>query len=139
MGAGYKALSVLCWIGAAVQLFFMYFFLYAPDTVQPLWDFAVDPLMLILFVLVIIASVDKSLNRRNRGEGLQNLPMDIHTIAVSATGLLYLHNYITKFVVAFEPDQNLWTYLSVATVITLAIAAIAFWRDGNRAGREMME
>ena len=139
MGAGYKALSVLCWIGAAVQLFFMYFFLYAPDTVQPLWDFAIDPLMLILFALIIIASVDKSLNLRNRGLGLQNLPMDIHAIAVGATGLLYLHNYITKFVRAFEPDQNLWTYLSVATVITLTIAAISFWRDGNRWSRDMME
>lgn len=137
MGAGYKALSVLCWIGAAVQLFFMYFFLYAPDIVQPLWDFAIDPLMLIVFALVIVAGVDKSLNLRNRGLGLRNLPMDIHTIAVGATGLLYLHNYIAKFVRAFDPDQNLWTYLSVATVITLTIAAIAFWRDGSRAGREM--
>ena len=136
MGAGYKALSALSWIGGAIQLFFMYFFLFAPDTVQPLWDYVVDPIMLVLFALVIIASVDKSLNRRNRGLGLQNLPMDIHTIAVGATGLLYLHNYLRKFAGGFDPDQNLWTYLSVATVITLVIAAISFWRDGSRAARE---
>lgn len=137
MGVGYKVLSVLSWIGAGVQLFFMYFFLFAPVTVQPLWDYAIDPFMLALFALVIIVSVDKSLNLRNRGLGLQNLPMDVHTVAVGATGLLYLHNYISKFVRAFEPDQNLWTYLSVATVITLTIAAISFWRDANRAAREM--
>ena len=136
MGVGYRVVSVLSWIGAAVQLFFMLFFLFAPDIVQPMWDFAVDPFMLLLFAAVIAISVDKSLNLRNRGLGLQNLPMDIHTIAISATGLLYLHNYIRKFVDDFDPDQNLWTYLSVATVITLTIAAIAFWRDANRAVRE---
>ena len=137
MGVGYKIISVLCWIGAAVQLFFMYFFLFAPETVQPIWDYAVDPFMLLLFVAVIVISVDKSLNMRNRGLGLRNLPMDVHTVAVGVTGLLYFHNYLSKFAAAFEPDQNLWTYLSVATVTTLTIAAIAFWRDANRAVREM--
>ena len=139
MGAGYKALSILSWIAAGVQLFFMYFFLFAPNTVQPMWDFAIDPFMILVFALVIVVSVDKSLNRRNRGLGLQNLPMDVHTVAVAATGLLYLRNYLTKFdfTPSFSPDQNLWTYLSVATVITLTIAAISFWRDANRAAREM--
>lgn len=140
MGVGYRVVSVLSWIGAAVQLFFMYFFLFQPRMVQPLWDYAVDPFMLVLFAAIIAISVDKSLNLRNRGRGLQNLPMDVHTVAISATGLLYLHNYLRKFdATAFEPDQNLWTYLSVATVITLTIAAITFWRDANRAGRSDME
>ena len=137
MGVGYKIISVLCWIGAAVQLFFMYFFLFAPKTVQPLWDYAIDPFMLLLFLAVIVISVDKSLNMRNRGLGLRNLPMDVHTVAVGVTGLLYFHNYLRKFEATFVgPDQNLWTYLSVATVITLVIAAISFWRDGSRAARE---
>lgn len=136
MGVGYRIVSVLSWIGAAVQLFFMFFFLFQPQTVQPLWDYAVDPFMLVLFAAIIAISVDKSLNLRNRGLGLQNLPMDVFAIGASATGLLYFHNYLRKFAAAFEPDQNLWTYLSVATVITLTIAAISFWRDANRAVRE---
>lgn len=137
MGVGYRIVSVLCWIGAAVQLFFMYFFLFQPSMVQPLWDYAIDPFMLALLAVVVILSVDKSLNMRNRGLGLQNLPMDVYAIAVGATGLLYFHNYLRKFAAAFEPDQNLWTYLSVATVTALTIAAITFWRDANRAVREM--
>ena len=132
MSARLKWLSGLCWLCAVVMFFFYYYFPFNVDFVQNLWDYAIDPVILATFILIVIVNVSMSLKAHNAGMGLQRLPMDIFTMAVGFTGALYMHNYVLKFAGSFEPSAVLWDVLAAAVIVIMPVSAISYWRLAKR-------
>ncbi|MCY4107712.1 MAG: hypothetical protein OXG11_01640 [Chloroflexi bacterium] len=127
-----KWLSGLCWLCAVVMFFFYYYFPFNVDFVQTLWDYAIDPVILATFILIVIVNVSMSLQAHNAGMGLQRLPMDIFTMAVGFTGALYMHNYVLKFAGSFEPSAVLWDVLAAAVIVIMPVSGISYWRLSKR-------
>ena len=133
MSSGLKWLSALCWLCAVVMFFFYYYFPFNVDFVQTLWDYAIDPVILATFILILIVNVSMSLKAHDAGMGLQRLPMDIFTMAMGFTGALYMHNYVLKFAGSFEPSAVLWDVLAAAVIVIMPVSGISYWRQAKRA------
>ena len=114
------------------MFFFYYYFPFNVDFVQTLWDYAIDPVILATFILIVIVNVSMSLKAHNAGMGLQRLPMDIFTMAVGFTGALYMHNYVLKFAGSFEPSAVLWDVLAAAVIVIMPVSGISYWRLAKR-------
>ncbi len=121
-------LSILCWIVAATLLITYYYFPFNPDTVQTLWDYIIDPIIVATLILVIIVNTKISLDIHAAGQGLRRLPMDIMTMLTAAFTMLYLHQYVLKFAEGFEPSQFLWDLLVPGVIIFMVTSAISYSR-----------
>ena len=107
------------------MLFFYYYSPFNVDFVQTLWDYAIDPVILATFILIVVVNVRASMKPHNEGMGVQRLPMDVFTMAAGFTGALYMHNYVLKFAGAFEPSAVLWDVLCPYPA--------SYWRQAKRA------
>ncbi len=128
-----KPLSILCAICAAGQLLFHYLFPFYPDAIQPLWNYAIDPVIIVTIALVVAVNTWTSLDCRGEAAALQRLPMNIFTMFIGVVGIMYLHNYVLKFAAAFEVRQLLWDILVPPIAVSMAVSAIIYWRQANRA------
>ena len=132
MAAALKLISALCWVCGVALFAFNYYFVLVGESVQRVWDYVVDPLVLVTIVLIIAANVRLSLDMHDKGMGQQNLHMDVFTIVIGFTGALYLYNYLSKFG-AFEPSELMWTFLVAAVLVIMPVSAIIYWRQAKRA------
>ena len=123
----------LCAICAAGQLLFHYLFPFFRETIQPLWDYAIDPVIIVTVALVVAVNTRTSLDCRGEVATLQRLPMNIFTMFIGVMGIMYLHNYVLKFAEAFEVRQLLWDILVPPIAVSMAVSAIIYWRQANRA------
>ena len=115
------------------MFFFYYYSPFNVDFVQTIWDYAIDPVILATFILIVIVNVRASLKLHDEGMGLQRLPMDIFTMAAGFTGALYMHNYVLKFAESFEPSAALWDVLAAAVIVIMPVSGIGYWRQAKRA------
>ena len=123
-----RLLSILCWIVAAALLVTYYYFPFNPDAVQTLWDYAIDPIIVVTLILIIIVNTRISLDTHAAGQGLRRLPMDIITMLTAAFAMLYLHQYVLKFAEGFEPSQFLWDLLVPGVIVFMVTSAISYSR-----------
>lgn len=136
MTTALKLMSALCWVCGVVTFAFNYYFVLASESLreeslQRVWDWVVDPLVLVTLVLILAVNVRRSLHMHNMGRGLQNLHMDVFTMAVGFTSSLYLYNYLSKF----GPDgasNVMWTFLVAAVFVIMPVSAITYWRQSKR-------
>ena len=115
------------------MFFFYYYSPFNVDFVQTLWDYAIDPVILATFILIVIVNVRASMKPHNEGMGVQRLPMDIFTMAAGFTGALYMHSYVLKFAGLFEPSAALWDVLAAAVIVIMPVSGIGYWRQAKRA------
>ena len=131
-----KLLSILCWLCAVIMLGYTIVFQWLGPDGQFLWDWVFDPIILTTFVIIVVVNTIISLDRRNEGAHLEQIPMDIFTMATGFTGTMYIVNYIRKFVTEVAPVNNLlWDFIVPATVLAMVVSAIYYWREASGAGR----
>ena len=135
MAIALKLLSILCWLCAVIMMGYTIVFQWLGADGQYLWDWIFDPIILATFVIIVIVNVIISLNRRNEGMHLEQLPMDIFTMATGFAGAMYIVNYIRKFIDNIAPVNNtLWDYMIPATMVVMVVSAIYYWRESDRVG-----
>ena len=130
---GLKLLSALCWLCAEGCSSSITTSPFNVDFVQTLWDYAIDPVILATFILIVIVNVRASLKLHDEGMGVQRLPMDIFTMAAGFTGALYMHNHVLKFTGSFEPSAALWDVLAAAVIVIMPVSGISYWPQAKRA------
>ena len=131
-----KLLSILCWLCAVIMLGYTIVFQWLGPDGQFLWDWVFDPIILTTFVIIVVVNTIISLDRRNEGAHLEQIPMDIFTMATGFTATMYIVNYIRKFVTEVAPVNNLlWDFIVPATMLAMVVSAIYYWREASGAGR----
>ena len=131
-----RLLSILCSLCAVIMMGYTIVFQWLGPDGQFLWDWVFDPIILTTFVIIVVANIIISLNRRDEGAHLEQVPMDIFTMATGFTGTMYIVNYIRKFITEVAPVNNLlWDFVVPATMLAMVVSAIYYWREANRAGR----
>lgn len=135
MATALKLMSALCWVCGGVTFAFNYYFVLASESlresIQVVWDYIVDPLVLVTLVLILVVNVRRSLRMHDMGTGRENLHMDIFTMAVGFTSSLYLYNYLSKFGPT-GASNVMWTFLVAAVFVIMPVSAIAYWRQSKR-------
>lgn len=138
-----KLMSALCWVCGVVTFAFNYYFILARESIQDIeesiqeeplqavWDWIVDPLVLVTLVLILVVNVRRSLHVHNMGMGMQNLHMDVFTMVIGFTSSLYLYNYLSKFGPS-GASNVMWTFLVAAVFVILPVSAIMYWRQSKR-------
>ena len=135
MATPLRLLSILCWLCAVIMMGYTIVFQWIGADGQFLWDWVFDPIILTTFVIIVVVNTIISLNRRNEGAHLEQLPMDIFTMAAGFTGTMYIVNYIRKFITEVAPVNNLlWDFIVPATMLVMVVSAIFYWREANRTG-----
>ena len=136
MATALKLMSALCGVCGVVTFAFNYYFVLAneslrEDSLQAIWDWVVDPLVLVTLVLILAVNVRRSLHMHNMGMGMQNLHMDVFTMVIGFTSSLYLYNYLSKFGPS-GASNVMWTFLVAAVFVILPVSAIMYWRQSKR-------
>lgn len=133
-----KGLSILCWITSFMVLANSLFFAVDQETSGMLWDYLVDPAVMVFLGLTVLVNVGDSLRIRNEpGPHTAQLPRDVVTALVAMVGFRYLLQYVAKMAPALEPAEGLWGHLDALVIVILAFEAIALWRSTQRQDHEM--
>ena len=133
MSTLFRLVSILCLINAVAVLFFNTYFPLNPAGVQPLWDYVVDPLTLVVLVLVVGLNVRASLQTTGAEPVRSQGPVDVFTMVTAFVGIIYLHNYVLKFSDHFEASATIWNLFAPAVIVITGVSAISFWRRADRA------
>ncbi len=127
----FRLVSVLCLLDALVLLFFHVYFPFNPDGVQPLWDYVIDPITLILLALVLALNIRASIQAHSARSEMRPLPIDFFIMFTGYAGIVYLHNYVLKFSDHFDTRLIIWDLFSPAVIVILIVSAIIFRRQAD--------
>ena len=61
MSIPFRLVALLCLLDAVALLFFNTYFPLNPDGVQPLWDYVIDPITLIVIAVVVALNIRASI------------------------------------------------------------------------------
>ena len=133
MASLFRLVSILCVITAVAVLCCNTYFPLHPAGVQPIWDYVVDPLTLLVLGLVVTLNVRDSLQTLGVDPEQHQRPVDLFTMVTAYVGLVYLHNYVLKFSEHFEASATIWNLFAPAVIVITGVSAIRFWRRADRA------
>ncbi len=128
-----KALSILCGITAFLVLANVLFFAVDQETSGLLWDYLVDPAVLLFLGLAVVVNLMDSLRIRNEpGNHLPQWPRDVVTALEAMVLFRYLIQYLAKMSPDLEPVDGLWDDLDSIVFVFLALEAISLRRSSTR-------
>ena len=127
----YRLVSLLCLLDAVILLFFNTYFPLNPDGVQPLWDYVIDPITLIVIGVVVALNIRASIRAHGALLEIRVLPVDLFIMFTGYVGVVYLHNYVLKFSERFDPRPIIWDLFTPAVIVIMTISAIMFWRQAD--------
>lgn len=129
MAVSFRLVSILCLLDAVVLLFFNTYFPLNPDGVQPLWDYLIDPVTLVIMALVIYLNIHSSIKAHQARQERHLLPADLFLIFTGYVAIIYLHNYVLKFSDRFDARPIIWDLFTPAAIVVMTVSAIVFWRQ----------
>ena len=127
----FRLVALLCLLDAVALIFFNTYFPLNPDGVQPLWDYVIDPITLIIIAVVVAINIRASIRTHRTHPEMRPLPVDLFLMFTGYVGIVYLHNYVLKFSDRLDPRPIIWDLFTPAVVVILAVSAIIFWRQGD--------
>ena len=133
MASLFRLVSLLCATTAVAVLCCNTYFPLHPAGVQPIWDYVVDPLTLLVLGLVVTLNVRDSLQTLGAEPERHLRPVELFTMVTAYVGLVYLHNYVLKFSEHFEASAPIWNLFAPAVIVLTGVSAIRFWRRADRA------
>lgn len=133
MSVPFRLVSLLCLLNAGVLLFFNVYFPFNPGGVQPLWDYVIDPITLIILALVLALNIRASIQAHSARSEMRPLPIDLFIMLTGYVGIVYLHNYVLKFSDHFDPRLIIWDLFTPAVIVILTVSAIIFRRQADNA------
>ena len=127
----FRLVALLCLLDAAALLFFNTYFPLNPDGVQPLWDYVIDPITLVIIALVIALNIRASIQAHGTRPEMRPLPVDLFLMFTGYVGIVYLHNYVLKFSDRYDPRPIIWDLFTPAVIVVMTVSAIMFWRQAD--------
>ena len=127
----FRLVALLCLLDAVVLLFFNTYFPFNPDGVQPLWDYVIDPITLVVIAVVVALNIRASIRAHGARSEMHPLPVDLFLMLTGYVGIVYLHNYALKFSERFDPRLIIWDLFTPAVIVIMVVSAIIFWRQGD--------
>ena len=128
-----RVLAVLCGITAVLMVANVLYSAADPDTALILWNFLIDPAVLVFLGIAILMHVRESLQVRNEaGPHPTQLPRDVVTALEAVVLVRFLLQYVYSLSPNLEPTPNLWEHLDALLIVILAFEAIALWRSAGR-------
>lgn len=128
-----RVLAVLCGITAVLMVANVLYSAADPDTALMIWNFVVDPAVLLFLGIAIVIHVRDSLQVRNEaGPHPAQLPRDVVTALEAVVLVRFLLQYVYSLSPNLEPTPNLWEHLDALLIVILAFEAIALWRSAER-------
>jgi len=104
-----------------------------PDTSLIIWNFVVDPAVLLFLGIAIVIHVRDSLQVRNEaGPHPTQLPRDVITALEAIVLVRFLLQYVYSLSPNLEPTPNLWEHLDALLIVILAFEAIVLRRSAER-------
>ena len=131
MAISFRLVSILCMLDAVALLFFNSYFPLNPDGVQPLWDYVIDPVTLVILALVIYLNIRSSIKAHQARPERHPLPADLFLMLTGYVAIIYLHNYVLKFSDRFDPRPIIWDLFTPAVIVVMTVSAIVFWRQDS--------
>ena len=131
MAISFRLVSILCMLDAVALLFFNSYFPLNPEGVQPLWDYVIDPVTLIILALVIYLNIRSSTKAHQVRPERHLLPADLFLMLTGYVAIIYLHNYVLKFSDRFDPRPIIWDLFTPAVIVVMTVSAIVFWRQDS--------
>lgn len=128
-----RVLAVFCGITAVLMVANVLYSAADPDTALILWNFLIDPAVLVFLGIAILMHVRDSLQVRNEaGPHPTQLPRDVVTALEAVVLVRFLLQYVYSLSPNLEPTPNLWEHLDALLIVILAFEAIALWRSAER-------
>lgn len=128
-----RILAVLCGITAVSMVANVLYSAAAPDAATIIWNFVVDPAVLLFLGVAIVIHVRDSLQVRNEtGPHPTQLPRDIITALEAVVLVRFFLQYVYSLTPNQEPTPNLWEHLDALLIVILAFEAIALGRSAQR-------
>ena len=131
MAISFRLVSIFCLLDAVVLLFFNTYFPLNPDGVQPVWDYVIDPVTLVIMALVIYLNIRSSIQAHQARNERHPLPADLFLIFTGYVSIIYLHNYVLKFSDRFDARPIIWDLFTPAAVVFMTVTAIIFWQQAD--------
>ena len=131
MAISFRLVSILCMLDGVALLFFNSYFPLNPDGVQPLWDYVIDPVTLIILALVIYLNIRSSIKAHQARPERHPLPADLFLMLTGYVAIIYLHNYVLKFSDRFDPRPIIWDLFTPAVIVVMTVSAIVFWQQDS--------
>ena len=131
MAISFRLVSILCMLDGVALLFFNSYFPLNPDGVQPLWDYVIDPVTLIILALVIYLNIRSSIQAHQARPERHPLPADLFLMLTGYVAIIYLHNYVLKFSDRFDPRPIIWDLFTPAVIVVMTVSAIVFWQQDS--------
>ena len=129
MAISFRLVSILCLLDAIALLFFNTYFPLNPDGVQPLWDYVIDPVSLVIMALVVYLNIRSSIQAHQARQERHPLPADLFLMFTGYVAIIYLHNYVLKFSDRFEARPIIWDLFTPAVTVVMTVSAIVFWQQ----------
>jgi len=127
----FRLVALACLLDAVALLFFNTYFPLNPDGVQPLWDYVIDPITLIIIAVVVALHIRASIQAHRTQPEIRLLPVDLFIMFTGYVGIVYLHNYVLKFSEHLDARPIIWDLFTPAVIVIMTISAIIFWRQGD--------
>ena len=128
-----RVLAVFCGITAVLMVANVLYSAADPDTALILWNFLIDPAVLVFLGIAILMHVRDSLQVRNEaGPHPTQLPRDVVTALEAVVLVRFLLQYVYSLSPNLEPTPNLWEHLDALLIVILAFEAIALRRSAER-------
>ena len=131
MAISFRLVSILCLLDAVVLLFFNTYFPLNPDGVQPLWDYVIDPVTLVILALVIYLNIRSSIRSHQARKERHPFPADLFLMFTGYVAIIYLHNYVLKFSERFDARPIIWDLFTPAVIVVMTVSAIVFWQQAD--------
>lgn len=128
-----RVLAVFCGITAVSMVVNVLYSAADPDTALIIWNFVIDPAVLLFLGIAIVIHVRDSLQLRNEsGSHPTQLPRDVITALEAVVLVRFLLQYVHSLSPNLEPTPNLWEHLDALLIVILAFEAIALQRSTER-------
>ena len=123
-----RILAILCAITSFSMVANVVYSAYDPATAGNVWNYVIDPAILVFLGLAILIHVRDSLRVRNEaGPHWEQLPRDVITALEATVAVRFLIQWV------YSLSPNLWEHLDALLVVILAYEAIALWRSARQA------
>ena len=129
MAISFRLVSILCLLDAVALLFFNSYFPLNPNGVQPLWDYVIDPVTLVIMALVVYLNIRSSIQAHQARNERHPLPADLFLMFTGYVAIIYLHNYVLKFSDRFDARPIIWDLFTPAVIVVMTVSAIVFWQQ----------
>ena len=128
-----SVLAILGGVTSAAVLGAELYYPYNKEAGQFIWNWIVDPAVVVVMGLIVLVNVRASLGIHNQaGDHRTQIPRDVVTALVALVWVRFLLQYADQIAPDHGATSGLWGHLSALAIVILAFEAISLWRSAGQ-------